>query len=114
MLLLRYLLMFTGIGLLAWSGRNPRLGPVSNFEITKGSRDGGSGEASTYSPELPQPAPVFHWQGAKRLATWGVIPLLTGLSIAMVPSGRRESGSTNFCRNLAPRRFIRAFISSCL
>jgi len=29
----------------------------------------------------------MHWQAAQRLAVWGIVPLLTGLSIAVVPSG---------------------------
>src|SRR5207253_9786129 len=46
-----------------------------------------SAEDASSLPELPQPAPAIHWQGAKSLATLGVAPLLAGLSIAMVPSG---------------------------
>jgi regulator of protease activity HflC (stomatin/prohibitin superfamily) len=90
MLLLRYLLMFTGIGLLlgaagilAWDlyqilkSRKPAPGPGEGID----------------APELPEPGPwnhapnVFRWHMARRLATLGVVPLLAGLSIAVVPSG---------------------------
>jgi len=87
MLLLRYLLMFTGIGLLAGAAV---ILVWDLYQILKPRRSRATaapGEDSTFPPELPQPTPAMHWQGAKRLATWGVIPLLAGLSIAMVPSG---------------------------
>ena len=87
MSLLRYLLMFTGIGLLAGAAV---ILVWDLYQILKPRRSRATaapGEDSTFPPELPQPTPAMHWQGAKRLATWGVIPLLAGLSIAMVPSG---------------------------
>src|SRR5438105_4848817 len=87
MLLLRYLLMFIGIGLLAGAAGILVWDLYQILKSRKARETAASGEGSTSSPELPQPTPVFHLQGAKRLAAWGVVPLLAGLSIALVPSG---------------------------
>jgi regulator of protease activity HflC (stomatin/prohibitin superfamily) len=92
MLLLRYLLMFTGIGLLAGAAGILVWDLYQILKSRKARATAAPGEDSAFPPELPQPTPVFswkdgHWQAAKRMATWGVVPLLAGLSIAMVPSG---------------------------
>jgi regulator of protease activity HflC (stomatin/prohibitin superfamily) len=87
MLLLRYLLMFIGIGLLAGAAGILVWDLYQILKSRKARETAAPGEGLTFSPELPQPTPVFHWQAAKSLATWGVVPLLAGLSIALVPSG---------------------------
>ena len=87
MLLLRYLLMFTGIGLLAGAAGILVWDLYQILKYRRSRETAAPGEEPILSPELPQPTPAIHWQGAKRLATWGVVPLLAGLSIAMVPSG---------------------------
>jgi len=87
MLLLRYLLMFTGIGLLAGAAGILVWDLYQILKSRKARETAAPGEDSAFPPELPQPTPAMHWQGAKRLATWGTVPLLAGLSIAMVPSG---------------------------
>jgi regulator of protease activity HflC (stomatin/prohibitin superfamily) len=87
LLLLRYLLMFTGIGLLAGAAGILVWDLYQILKSRKARAMAAPGEEPILSPELPQPTPAIHWQGAKRLATWGVVPLLAGLSIAMVPSG---------------------------
>ena len=86
MLLLRYLLMFIGIGLLAGAAG---ILVWDLYQILKSKRTRATtpGEGSPSSLELMEPTPVMHWQAAKNLATWGIVPLLTGLSIALVPSG---------------------------
>jgi len=89
MLLLRYLLMFIGIGLLAGAA-GILVWDLYQILKSKKIRSATPGEGSPSSPELLGPTPVWkdiHWQAAKNLATWGVVPLLTGLSIAVVPSG---------------------------
>ena len=87
MLLLRYLLMFTGIGLLAGAAGILVWDLYQILKSRKARETAAPGEDPILSPELPQPTPVFHWQASRRLATWGVVPLLAGLSIAIVPSG---------------------------
>jgi len=87
MLLLRYLLMFTGIGLLAGAAGILVWDLYQILKYRRSRETAAPGEEPILSPELPQPTPAIHWQGAKRLAMWGVVPLLAGLSIAMVPSG---------------------------
>ena len=86
MLLLRYLLMFIGIGLLAGAAG---ILVWDLYQILKSRKVGTTtpGEGSTSVPELRGRPPVIHWYAAKRLATWSVMPLLAGLSIAVVPSG---------------------------
>ena len=73
MTLLRYLLIFTGIGLLA--------GAITIlvwdlYQIFKWRKN---------SPGEPQPG--IRWYTSRRLAMLCVLPLLAGLSIAVVPSG---------------------------
>jgi len=87
MLLLRYLLMFTGIGLLAGAAGILVWDLYQILKSRKPRETAAPGEDQASPPELPQPAPAIHWQGTKQLATWGVVPLLMGLSIAVVPSG---------------------------
>src|SRR5258706_5684082 len=87
MLLSRYLLMFIGIGLLAGAAGILVWDLYQILKSRKARETAAPGEDSAFPPELPQRAPAIHWQGAKRMATWGVAPLLAGLSIAMVPSG---------------------------
>jgi len=87
LLLLRYLLMFTGIGLLAGAAGILVWDLYQILKYRRSRETAAPGEEPILSPELPQPTPAIHWQGAKRLAMWGVVPLLAGLSIAMVPSG---------------------------
>ena len=87
MLLLRYLLMFTGIGLLAGAAGILVWDLYQILKSRKPRETAAPGEDQASPPELPQPAPTIHWQGTKQLATWGVVPLLMGLSIAVVPSG---------------------------
>jgi regulator of protease activity HflC (stomatin/prohibitin superfamily) len=87
MLLLKYLLMFTGIGLLAGAAG---ILVWDLYQILKSKRTRATAapeEGTTSVPELLGSAPVIHWQAAKRVATWGVVPLMAGLSIALVPSG---------------------------
>jgi regulator of protease activity HflC (stomatin/prohibitin superfamily) len=79
--------MFTGIGLLTGAAGILVWDLYQILKSRKARETAAPGEGSTLSPELPQRAPVFHLQGAKRLAAWGAVPLLAGLSIAMVPSG---------------------------
>ena len=74
MLLLRYLLMFIGIGLLAGAAGILVWDLYQILKSRKARETAAPGEGSTYSPELPQPTPVFHWQAAKSLAIWGVVP----------------------------------------
>jgi hypothetical protein len=86
MLLLRYLLMFIGIGLLAGAA-GILIWDLYQILKSKKIRTTTPGEGSPSSQELRGLTPVMHWQAAKHLATWGVVPLLAGLSIAVVPSG---------------------------
>jgi len=73
MLLLRYLLMFTGIGLLAGAAGILVWDLYQILKSRKARETAAPGEDSILSPELPQPTPVFHWQASRRLATWGVV-----------------------------------------
>src|SRR5579871_3257555 len=73
MTLLRYLLIFTGIGLLAGAMTILVWDLYRIFKWRKHS----SGE----------PRPGMRWYTSLRLATPCVLPLLAGLSIAVVPSG---------------------------
>jgi len=79
--------MFTGIGLLAGAAGILVWDLYQILKYRRSRETAAPGEEPILSPELPQPTPAIHWQGAKRLAMWGVVPLLAGLSIAMVPSG---------------------------
>src|SRR4029077_19649523 len=69
--LLRYLLMFTGIGLLAGAAG---ILLWDLYQIWKSRKLGGA----------PQP---IRWDVVKRMAAFSLGPLLAGWSIAVVPSG---------------------------
>jgi regulator of protease activity HflC (stomatin/prohibitin superfamily) len=73
MTLLRYLLIFTGIGLLVGA---MTIVVWDLYQILKW-RKHSAGE----------PEPSLRWYTSRRLATLCVLPLLAGLSIAVVPSG---------------------------
>jgi regulator of protease activity HflC (stomatin/prohibitin superfamily) len=82
--------MFTGIGLLAGAA-GILVWDLYQILKSRKARATPPAEGTTSVPELREPAPISwqdaHWQSAKRLATWGVVPLLAGLSITVVPSG---------------------------
>jgi len=113
MLLLRYLLMFTGIGLLAGAAGILVWDLYQILKSRKPRETAAPGEDQASPPELPQPAPTIHWQGTKQLATWGVVPLLMGLSIAVVPSGSAGVRVNQFV-GIRPATLYRACISSSL
>jgi regulator of protease activity HflC (stomatin/prohibitin superfamily) len=73
MVLLRYLLIFAGIGLLVGAAA---ILAWDLYQIFK-SRKESSGKFT----------PALRWHEARRLATLSIVPLLVGLSIAVVPSG---------------------------
>ena len=73
MTLLRYLLIFTGIGLLVGAMTILIWDLYQIFKWRKNSLGG--------------PQPGLRWYTSRRLATLCVLPLLAGLSIAVVPSG---------------------------
>ena len=73
MTLLRYLLIFTGIGLLAGA---MTILVWDLYQILKWRKN---------SPGEPQPG--IRWYTSRRLAMLCVLPWLAGLSIAVVPSG---------------------------
>ena len=73
MTLLRYLLIFTGIGLLAGA---MTILVWDLYQIFKWRK---------HSPGEPQPG--IRWYTSRRLAMLCVLPWLAGLSIAVVPSG---------------------------
>jgi len=94
MIVLRYLLMFTGIGLM--------LGAISIlawdlYRILKGRKQGvESGRVEAGEDSLPfedggitpgNYASPIRWRQARKLALLGVAPWLAGLSISLVPSG---------------------------
>jgi hypothetical protein len=74
MVLLRYLLMFIGTGLLVGAAA---ILVWDLYQILKWRK----------STEPGEPKPVICFHVAKRLAAFAAAPLLVGLSIAMVPSG---------------------------
>jgi regulator of protease activity HflC (stomatin/prohibitin superfamily) len=74
MVLLRYLLMFTGTGLLVGAAA---ILVWDLYQILKWRKQ----------PEPGEPEPVTRWHAAKRLAAFAAASLLVGLSIAVVPSG---------------------------
>jgi regulator of protease activity HflC (stomatin/prohibitin superfamily) len=74
MILLRYLLLFTGIGLLVGAAA---ILAWDLYQILKSRRQ----------PEGELPGPLPRWRLAKQLAVYSIPPLLAGLSIAVVPSG---------------------------
>src|SRR5678816_1734483 len=76
MLLLRYLLMFTGIGLLAGAAG---ILIWDLYQIWKSRKLG--------ELQAPEGTPPIRWNTAKRMAAFSLGPLLAGWSIAVVPSG---------------------------
>jgi regulator of protease activity HflC (stomatin/prohibitin superfamily) len=76
MLLLKYLLLFTGVGL---------LGGVLTILIFDIYRTRESWRAE--SPETPQVSRIVRWRDSGRLALLSFVPLLLGLSIIIVPAG---------------------------
>src|SRR5580658_3629348 len=77
MVLLRYLLIFAGIGLLVGAAAILVWDLYQILKFRKQS-PGDSGEL--------QP-PVMRWKEARSLAIVSLVPMLAGLSIAVVPSG---------------------------
>ncbi len=77
MVLLRYLLMFAGMGLLAGAAGILLWDLYQIWKVRK------PGESE--APELPKPC--VRWEAAKRMAGLSIPPLLAGWSIAVVPSG---------------------------
>ena len=73
MVLLRYLLVLTGIGLLAGAAS---ILAWDLYQILKSKKSPG---------ETPPPEPRWHY--ARQLVTISLVPILTGLSIAVVPTG---------------------------
>jgi regulator of protease activity HflC (stomatin/prohibitin superfamily) len=80
MLLLKYLLLFIGTGMLAGAAG---ILAWDLYQILKRRKPVESGD-EVPPPELPGP---IRWHTARRIATFGAVPLLMGLSIAVVPSG---------------------------
>ena len=76
MVLLRYLLMFTGIGLLAGAAG---ILVWDLYQIWKSRKLG--------ELQAPEGTPPIRWNAAKRMAAFSLGPLLAGWSIAVVPSG---------------------------
>src|SRR5215831_20019418 len=81
MVLLRYLLMVTGICLLAAAAGIL----VWDLYLILKSRKSTQNMEGTEPPHFE--APGFRWHAARRLATLALAPLLIGISIAVVPSG---------------------------
>src|SRR5689334_10945523 len=77
MVLLRYLLMFLGMGLLTGAAA---ILLWDLYQIWKMRKPGESA-----APEVPKPH--VRWDAAKRMAALSAAPLLAGWSIAVVPSG---------------------------
>jgi regulator of protease activity HflC (stomatin/prohibitin superfamily) len=77
--------MFIGIGLLAGAAG---ILVWDLYQILKSRkfRATTTEEGNNSVPEVREP-PVIHWQAARRVAIWGIVPLLAGMSIAVVPSG---------------------------
>ena len=74
MIILRYLLIFAGVGLLAGAAA---ILAWDLYQILKW-RKQPAGESST---------PALRWPESRRLAISSILPILAGLSIAVVPSG---------------------------
>jgi regulator of protease activity HflC (stomatin/prohibitin superfamily) len=74
MVLLRYLLILTGVALLAGAAGILLWDLYQVVKLRK-------------QPEGERQPPVFHWQVLKRLAAMALVSLLFGLSIQVVPSG---------------------------
>lgn len=83
MVLLRYLLMMIGIGLLVGAAG---ILVWDLYTILK-SRKTPASEAPNPWEATASPHPRLRWQAARRLVAFSVAPLLIGWSIAMVPSG---------------------------
>jgi regulator of protease activity HflC (stomatin/prohibitin superfamily) len=77
MLLLKYLLLFTGAGLLGGAFA------MVVYDVYR-ARESWRAE----SPESPRTPVVIRWRGAERAALLSVIPLLLGMSFVIVPAGR--------------------------
>src|SRR5579872_4577036 len=77
MILLRYLLVFAGIALFAGAAAILAWDLYQIFKFRKRSPED-LGELT---------APAIRWKEARSLATVAIVPLLVGLSIAVVPSG---------------------------
>jgi regulator of protease activity HflC (stomatin/prohibitin superfamily) len=77
--------MFIGIGLLAGAAG---ILVWDLYQILKSRKFRATTmeEGNNSVPEVREP-PVIHWQAARRVAIWGIVPLLAGMSIAVVPSG---------------------------
>jgi regulator of protease activity HflC (stomatin/prohibitin superfamily) len=78
MLFLKYLLLFTGSGLLAAAAG---IVAYDLFRALRKNKDSGDAAASPFPPSF------VRWHDAQRLALGSVLPLLAGLSIAVVPAG---------------------------
>jgi regulator of protease activity HflC (stomatin/prohibitin superfamily) len=81
MVLIKYLLMFTGIGLLVGAA------VILAWDLYMILKPKKTGESLPEQPEPGEPRPEIRWRLAKRLAAYAAAPLLAGLSIAVVPSG---------------------------
>jgi regulator of protease activity HflC (stomatin/prohibitin superfamily) len=73
MILLRYLLMITGVGLLVGAAAILAWDLYQIFKFRK-----------EPSGELPPP---LRWHATRQFAAYSIVPLLAGLSIAVIPSG---------------------------
>ncbi len=85
MVLLKYLLLFAGIGLLAGAAGILVWDLYQILKLRK-ERTVPMGELPGPEPS-PSTAPMIHWSTMKQLAALSAGPLLAGLSIAVVPSG---------------------------
>jgi regulator of protease activity HflC (stomatin/prohibitin superfamily) len=79
MIVLRYLLIFAGIGLFAGAAA---ILAWDLYQILK-FRKKAPGDAG----ELTEPPPTLRWREARALAAISVAPLFAGMSIAVVPAG---------------------------
>jgi regulator of protease activity HflC (stomatin/prohibitin superfamily) len=87
MIVLRYLLILAGIGLLAGAAA---ILVWDLFQVLKSRKKVPeiSGELATHVPPATEMTwSDLRWKPAKSLATMSLIPLLAGMSIAVVPSG---------------------------
>ena len=75
MILLRYLLVITGVGLLVGAAAILAWDLYQIFKFSESSLRG----------ELPPPP---RWHAARQFAVYSILPLMAGLSIAVVPSGQ--------------------------
>ncbi len=95
MVLLRYLLMMIGIGLLVGAAG---ILVWDLYTILK-SRKSPAAETPNPWEETAGPQPRLRWQAARRLVAFSVAPLLIGWSIAVVPSGRGQRARKPICRH---------------